>query len=269
MMGRSPRATRGSFTRAAPKVAVIAMAPPVLLVCDLPGSYAASKALVCAHHVGIPAKFQSLESDGEIPKGVHAPFMRVDGEVIAGANAMARFVTALGRSTLTPPPPLAGKALAKMAKIDAAIDAAQSMLAAPSLAMHDNMVSGKFDAAFCTRAREALIHSLRATEETLKTSTYICGDAVTLADVIVCVDLFPAFAHAFTEAERKRLPNVTRWFTSVVSQPHFAAVLGGVPKVPKALAALPTRSLKAAPAAVKPSKAGGGGGEKGDARQKL
>ena len=199
------------------------------------------------------------------------PYMRINGEIVVGDNACARFLASSARNALVPPAPMGQQAAARMAEIDAVIDASASMLAPPALAMHDNMLSGAFDAAMCARCRDALLVNLKATDEGLKTKTFLCGDAITLADVVVCVDVFPAFAHAFTEADRKRVPNVTRWFTTVVNHPHFAKVLGGAPKTPKALAALPTRKLQEAAAPAKADKAaakkpagekkGGGGAE--------
>ncbi|GHP01512.1 hypothetical protein PPROV_000026800 [Pycnococcus provasolii] len=248
---------------------------PVLHIVDAPGSYRSSKAiaagLFCALNV---QRSDALLTSDLSPLGGSAlvyPYMRINGEIVVGDNACARFLASSARNALVPPAPMGQQAAARMAEIDAVIDASASMLAPPALAMHDNMLSGAFDAAMCARCRDALLVNLKATDEGLKTKTFLCGDAITLADVVVCVDVFPAFAHAFTEADRKRVPNVTRWFTTVVNHPHFAKVLGGAPKTPKALAALPTRKLQEAAAPAKADKAaakkpagekkGGGGAE--------
>ena len=83
-------------------------------------------------------------------------------------------------------------------------------------------------------AKEALKKSLAILDAHLSTRTYLVGDAVTLADIVACANVFLGFTKLFDAAYRKTIPNVTRWFDTCVHQPHFAAVLGDVPLADKA-----------------------------------
>lgn len=68
----------------------------------------------------------------------------------------------------------------------------------------------------------ALLHLLN---EHLLTKTFLVGDRLSLADLCLACDLLPAFQHVLDAHHRDSVPNVTRWFNTVVHQPEFKAVL--------------------------------------------
>ena len=108
--------------------------------------------------------------------------------------------------------------------------------------------------------------ALAALDAVLASRTFLVGDAVTLADVVGACNLWLGFTKLFDAAYRASIPNVTRWFDTLVHQPAFAKVLGEVPLADKAAvydaaaakkAAEAPKAAAPAPAAVAAAAAGG------------
>merc|ERR1712176_750345 len=62
----------------------------------------------------------------------------------------------------------------------------------------------------------------------LLTRTFLVGERLTLADIAVATTMLSLYKQVLDPAFRKPFVNVTRWFTTVVNQPHAQAVLGEV-----------------------------------------
>lgn len=79
-------------------------------------------------------------------------------------------------------------------------------------------------------AQEAgLSRALEAVEAALADGrTFLVGERVSLADVVLACGLLPAFACLLSDLQRASFPRATRWFSACTSQPEFAAVLGEV-----------------------------------------
>ena len=98
----------------------------------------------------------------------------------------------------------------------------------------------------------------------LASRTYLVGDCVTLADVVGACNLWLGFTKLFDAKYRAAVPNVSRWFDTLVHQPAFAKVLGEVPLAEKAAVYDPAAAKKAAeapkaaPAAAAPAAAAAG-----------
>lgn len=58
--------------------------------------------------------------------------------------------------------------------------------------------------------------------------TWLAGERLSLADVVVGSTLLPAFQTVLDPTIRSNLVNVTRWFNTFVNQPQVKAVLGEV-----------------------------------------
>lgn len=56
--------------------------------------------------------------------------------------------------------------------------------------------------------------------------TFLVGERVTLADIVMCCSLLPAFKLVLDATERSKYINLTRWFCTLVAQPEFSAVIG-------------------------------------------
>ncbi|KAF9427180.1 hypothetical protein BGZ94_005353 [Podila epigama] len=77
-----------------------------------------------------------------------------------------------------------------------------------------------------TMAIERVRTKIAALEYHLLKHTYFVGERVTLADISNACSLIWGFKMFFDADFRKEFPAVTRWFTTIVNQPHVKAVLG-------------------------------------------
>ncbi|KAL1783762.1 elongation factor 1-gamma [Sigmodon hispidus] len=62
----------------------------------------------------------------------------------------------------------------------------------------------------------------------LKTRTFLVGERVTLADIIVVCTLLWLYEQVLEPSSRQTFPNTNRWFLTCINQPQFRAVLGEV-----------------------------------------
>lgn len=62
----------------------------------------------------------------------------------------------------------------------------------------------------------------------LLTHTYLVGERITLADIIVACNLLNPYKYVLDPDYRKPFGNVNRWFNTLINQPEFKAVLGEV-----------------------------------------
>ena len=83
-------------------------------------------------------------------------------------------------------------------------------------------------------AQAAVKKALSALDAVLASRTYLVGDHVTLADVVGACNLWLGFTKLFDASYRASVPNVSRWFDTLVHQPAFAKVLGDVSLAEKA-----------------------------------
>ncbi|XP_001809758.2 elongation factor 1-gamma isoform X2 [Tribolium castaneum] len=78
------------------------------------------------------------------------------------------------------------------------------------------------------RAKEDMRAALAILDSHLLTRTYLVGERITLADIVVACNLSNLYKYAFDPDFRKPFVNVNRWFTTLINQPQFKAVLGQV-----------------------------------------
>merc|ERR1719310_1613769 len=76
------------------------------------------------------------------------------------------------------------------------------------------------------RAQEDLKRGLAVLQAHLLNNQFLVGNAVTLADIVVCCSLLNAFKLVMDAAFLAPYKSVVRWFTLCVNQPEFLAVLG-------------------------------------------
>jgi len=76
------------------------------------------------------------------------------------------------------------------------------------------------------RAKDELKHILQLLNNYLRTRTYLVGERITLADIAVACDLLLLFQWIIEPSLREPYPHVTRWFSTLIHQKEFQAVLG-------------------------------------------
>jgi len=98
----------------------------------------------------------------------------------------------------------------------------------------------------------------------LATRTFLVGERVTLADIVVAMSVYRLYKVVLDPSFRKGFVNVTRWFLTCVNQPEFFRVIGETtlcekmavakPSAPKAVAEKkPEQPKAAAKPAAKPA----------------
>lgn len=75
-------------------------------------------------------------------------------------------------------------------------------------------------------ALEELKKTIKVFDEHLKSRSFLVADRITLVDVIVCCQIDKAFRLLITTDMRKKLVNLTRWFSHVRQTQPFANKLG-------------------------------------------
>ena len=77
-------------------------------------------------------------------------------------------------------------------------------------------------------ARHDAEHLLHILNDLLLTRTFLVGERISLADVSLAFELLPAYEHVFDTNYTQCIGNVTRWFLTVMNQPHVKKIVGTV-----------------------------------------
>ncbi|KMT19415.1 hypothetical protein BVRB_1g012630 [Beta vulgaris subsp. vulgaris] len=140
------------------------------------------------------------------------------------SNAIARYVTRLKADN-----PLFGSSTYEYALIEQWIDFASLEIDAhiarwlyPRLGYFVHLPPAE------EGAIAALKRSLEALSKHLASNTYLVGDSVTLADIIMAVNLFYGFSQIMTKSFTSEFPHVERYVWTMVNQPNFKKVLGEI-----------------------------------------
>jgi elongation factor 1-gamma len=148
--------------------------------------------------------------------------------------------------------------------IDAWVDWSAKIDTAVGIWLYPILGYLEFNAAATEAAKADVGKLLTTLNNYLLTRTYLVGESVTLADIILASSLFAGFRMLFDAKFRKPFGNVVRWFSTVVRQPNFAAVAGPLTLATEMAVYVP----KAAPAAAAPAPAAaastGAGAEEDD-----
>ncbi|XP_018576852.1 elongation factor 1-gamma [Anoplophora glabripennis] len=78
------------------------------------------------------------------------------------------------------------------------------------------------------RAKDDMKSALTVLNSHLLARTYLVGERITLADIVVACNLLNAYKYVLDPDYRRPFGNVNRWFTTLINQPEFKAVLGEV-----------------------------------------
>jgi len=86
----------------------------------------------------------------------------------------------------------------------------------------------QFNKGATERAKEDIKKAMTALNEHLLHQTFLVGERVTLADIVVACTMLSLYQNVLDPNFRKPFGNVNRWFTTVVNQPQVLKVLGPV-----------------------------------------
>ncbi|KAL7692643.1 putative elongation factor 1B gamma, S-crystallin, glutathione S-transferase [Plasmopara halstedii] len=207
-----------------------------------PGNYRAFKVLIAAEYNGINIELpefdmakdtKSAAFKSKTPIG-KVPLLETEEGCIFESGAIARYI-----ARLRPDLGLYGKTFFESGQIDGWIDFSAFELEVPlEVWVHPILGVGKFHAAASTKAKADVRKALQTLENHLHLRTYLVGEQVTLADIVVASSLVYPFKFVLDKEFRKPFPAVIRWFTTLVNQPEFQAVVGDVPLIDVALTAV-------------------------------
>ncbi|XP_050296047.1 elongation factor 1-gamma isoform X2 [Anthonomus grandis grandis] len=198
-----------------------------------PDNFRAAKALIAAQYskadVKVATNFvfgetnKTKEFQQKFPRGKVPAFEGKNGELLQDSNGIAYYVA---NEQLT------GKTDYDRAQILQWIGFAEGdVLPAgcawvfPILGIIKNNPSTQ--EAF-QRAKNDMKAALTTLNDHLLTKTYLVGERITLADIVVACNLLNPYKYVLDPDYRKPFVNVNRWFLTLINQPEFKAVLGDV-----------------------------------------
>jgi elongation factor 1-gamma len=220
-----------------------------------PGNPRAFKALVAAKYAGITIDVPAFEMTvtksesflSKFPCGQVPALESPDGPVWE-SNAIAKYIARKGGV-------LYGSTPYEASVIDSWIDWSEKITTSVGVWLYPILGYLEFNAAATEAAKADLNKLLTTLNNYLLTRTYLVGESITLADIVLSCMLYSAFGKLMDAKFRKPYGNVVRWFSTIVRQPNFVAVAGPFtfctePLVykPKPVEAKPVEAAKPAPA---------------------
>jgi len=197
-----------------------------------PNNYRAQKALIAAQYCGIDIQQPSfkLGEDNKTPEfQAKAPLGKVpvldtpDGSIWE-SHAIARYVARI-RSDQH----LLGKSFYEQGLVDQWIDFSTTELEpARSLWLYPILGYMEFNHQAYQQAKKDTVNALSVLNNHLLSHTYLVGNQITLADIVVVSALVEMYQKVFAKKFISNYGNVTRWFKTCINQPQFSAVLGKV-----------------------------------------
>jgi len=151
------------------------------------------------------------------------PFLETEEGGIFGANAIARYVAKLGKNKLYGSNPFDAGTVEQW--IDYAaheIELPAAVWVYPILGIVPNNANAT------QRAKGDVRKVLENLNKHLVSRTFLVGQRISLADIVVAMSLFRLYELVLDIAFRKQFQNVNRWYTTIVNQPEVKSVVGNV-----------------------------------------
>ncbi|XP_046442843.1 elongation factor 1-gamma-like [Daphnia pulex] len=193
-----------------------------------PSNFRANKALIAAQYSGFKINVASNFVFGEtnksetflkkFPLGKVPAFESQDGQCIAESNAIAYFVAnqqLRGNSDVEK-----AQVLQWMSFADSEILPLSCTIVFPVLGII------QYNKQAVEHAKEELKAILSVVNNHLLTRTFLVGEKITLADIVLSSNLLHLYESICDETNRKPYQNLNRWFITCVNQPQFKAIIG-------------------------------------------
>jgi elongation factor 1-gamma len=84
---------------------------------------------------------------------------------------------------------------------------------------------GQYNKQAAEKAKAQLNTALGYLDNFLSTRTFLVGERVTLADIVVVATLMLLFEHIYEAGDRAPFGNVLRWFNTCINQPQFKKII--------------------------------------------
>ncbi|XP_058064387.1 elongation factor 1-gamma-like isoform X1 [Anopheles bellator] len=193
-------------------------------------NFRAYKVLIAAQYSGTAVKVAADYVHGEtnrseaflkkFPLGKVPAFETKDGKYLTESNAIAFYVAN---------DQLRGTSDVHRAEVISFLSSADSELL-PAVQSWVFPVLGimPFNKNNVEHAKDDLRRQMMVLNSRLLKQTFLVGERVTLADIVVFTALLPAYVHVLDPSFRAPFGAVNRWFTTVLNQPHIKPVVGSV-----------------------------------------
>jgi len=184
------------------------------------------RVLVAAKYAGVDIQVatnvdvNSKESLSKNPVGKAPTLETADGPLFE-PNAIARYVARLGKNSLY------GSNNYEHGLVDQWIDFSNSEIELPGTVWVYPILGYIPNNALATqKAKGDIRKSLDILNKYLLTRTFLVGNRITLADIVVSMSLYHLYARVLDNGFRKVFVNTNRWFLTCVNQPEFKSVIG-------------------------------------------
>lgn len=209
--------------------------PPSYTLYTPEASFRAFATLIAAEYnaVVVDVVTDVTAEDAKSPVGKLPVLETPSGEKIFSCYAAARFIAGLRRDT-----GLTGSSPAEAALIDGWMDWASQELELPACVWF-YPVAGymPFNKNSYEKSKQDLAKALKVLNDHLHGKSYIVGNQITLADIVLASTLLYPFKLVTDQSYLKPYGKVLKWFTNCVSQEEFQQVVGQVTMCQKELMA--------------------------------
>lgn len=195
-----------------------------------PGNWRAFQALIAAKYNGIDVELPSFHmgTDNKKPEFLvkspmgKVPVLETPEGCIWEAFAIAQYVARMRADSN-----MYGTSFFESAQVDQWLEFAKNEIdIAMGVWVYPVLGFINYNKSTCEKAKNDIKKVLEVLNAHLLTATFLVGNGVTLADVVIVCSLLNGFKLVFDPTFLSPYPNVVRWFTTCVNQPQFLAVLG-------------------------------------------
>jgi len=179
------------------------------------------KVLITAKYAHVAVESETGSNASKAPAG-KLPYLDVNETTqIFGDNAIVRYIARLGKGHLYGANDVEAGLIESFVSMSATdIDLPANVWIFPILGYISN------NAQATERARKDIQKVLSFLNKHLATRTYLVGERITIADIAVSMSLYYLYQKVMDNNFRKGFINANRWFTTLVNQPEFKAVIG-------------------------------------------
>jgi len=192
-----------------------------------------AKALIAAQYNGLKVNVKTDIEMGKFNKTpeylAKFPFGKVpafeckDGNIYE-SNAIAYYIASLKKGTQ-----LLGANQIQAAQIQQYLFMAENEIIGPMFQwLGPIMGFMPYNKKASDKAVEDVRKVMSVLDKVLLKKTYLVGERITLADIVVSCTLLWLYKQVFDQTFRSAYPNVNRWFITLINQKQFKAVLGDV-----------------------------------------
>jgi elongation factor 1-gamma len=151
------------------------------------------------------------------------PFLETDKGCIFEANAIVRYLARLGKGSLY------GSNDNEAGQVDQFIDFAASEIELPGNVWVFPILGYIPNNSVATqKAKGDIRKALDFLNKHLNTKTFLVGERISIADIVVSLSLYYLYQRVLDTAFRKQFVNTNRWFLTCVNQPEFKSIIGEV-----------------------------------------